>query len=67
MTNAEEITVTIDNDGNVKVHVRGVKGDACLALTQSLEQALGGEVESREATSEMYEQVSTEERQTTSW
>jgi hypothetical protein len=54
----EEIDVYIEKDGRVRVQVRGVKGDSCLALTAPLEQALGGQVESREMTSEAYEEAS---------
>ncbi|HSH69926.1 MAG TPA: DUF2997 domain-containing protein [Deferrisomatales bacterium] len=52
----EEIKVTIDAEGNVKVTVFGVKGGKCLELTKELEQLLGGEVE-REFTSEYYTQT----------
>ena len=54
----EEIDVYIEKDGRVRVQVRGVKGDSCLALTAPLEQALGGQVESREMTSEAHEEAS---------
>ena len=50
----EEVKVTIDEEGNVKVTVFGVKGDACLAVTEKLEALLGGHLE-REFTSEYYE------------
>ena len=46
----QEVEITITKTGEVKLHVRGVKGLACLELTQSVEQALGGMVESREMT-----------------
>lgn len=55
--NLEEIEVIIEKDGRVRIEVRGVKGDACLDLTQALEEALGGEVESREMTPEAYEEA----------
>lgn len=51
----QEIEVTINKNGQVEIHVRGVKGDACLDLTQSLEAALGGEVILREMTPEAQE------------
>lgn len=50
--NLEELEITIDKDGQVSVHVHGVKGQACLDLTKSLEDALGGEVILREMTPE---------------
>jgi len=51
----EEIEVIIGKDGRVRVQVRGVKGNACLELTETLEAALGGEIEAREMTPEAYE------------
>jgi hypothetical protein len=53
----QEIDVFIEKDGQVRIEVRGVKGMACLDLTAALEQALGGQVESREMTPEAYETV----------
>ena len=40
----QEIEVTIDGNGQVLIHVRGIKGDACLNITHPLEQALGGKL-----------------------
>jgi acylphosphatase len=60
--NLEEIEVIIEKDGRVRIEVRGVKGDACLDLTQALEEALGGEVESREMTPEAYEEARQQEQ-----
>ena len=53
--NIQEIEVTIENDGKVKVHVQGVKGSSCIGITEALEKALGGIIESREETPEYYE------------
>lgn len=53
----QEIEVTIGKDGKVQVHVRGVKGEACLDITRALENALGGEVELREMTPEAIEGI----------
>lgn len=52
----QEIDVFIEADGKVRIEVRGVKGGACLALTKELEEALGGEIESREMTPEAAQQ-----------
>jgi hypothetical protein len=52
----QEIEVVIDKDGKVRVHVTGVKGESCLALTRELEAALGGVVEDRQMTAEALEQ-----------
>ncbi len=54
----QEIEVTIDKKGQVKVHVRGVKGKACLDLTKDLELALGAQVISRELTPEAQDEGS---------
>jgi phage-related protein len=48
----QEIEVTIDKKGQVKVHVRGVKGKQCLDLTKDLEKVLGAQVVAREMTAE---------------
>jgi hypothetical protein len=53
----QEIEVFIEKDGRVRIEVRGVKGMSCLDLTKGLEEALGGQVESREMTPEAYETV----------
>lgn len=53
----QEVEVTIDKNGKVSLQVRGVKGNQCLALTKDLEQALGGEVETREMTAEALEAI----------
>jgi len=61
----QEIEVTIDKDGQVSLAVRGVKGTACLDITQPLEAALGGQVETRQMTADLYEAApeQTEEQQ----
>ncbi len=57
--NMQEIEVTIDSEGKVSVHVKGVKGKECLELTKPLEEALGYEIENRTYTSEYYEVAKT--------
>ena len=51
----QEIDVFIEKDGQVRVEVRGVKGARCLAETEGLEKALGGEILKREMTPEANE------------
>ncbi len=51
----QELEITIDRDGQMKIGVRGIHGEGCLALTKNLEDAVG-RVETREYTSEYYEQ-----------
>lgn len=60
----EEVKVTIDEEGNVKVTVFGVKGTRCLEVTEKLEALLGGQVE-REFTSEYYQEEESVERRGT--
>jgi hypothetical protein len=50
------IKISIDKSGKVSFTVEGVKGEACIAETKFLEDALGGQVLARETTSEYYEQ-----------
>ncbi|MDQ7781339.1 MAG: DUF2997 domain-containing protein [Desulfomonilaceae bacterium] len=47
MSEIQEIDVFVKPDGTVKVEVRGVKGGKCLALTESIEQLLGGTIVER--------------------
>jgi len=54
----QEIEITISKTGEVELHVRGVKGEACLDLTRDLEAALGNKVISRELTPEAIESSS---------
>lgn len=51
----QEIEVIIEEDGRVRVDVRGVKGPVCVDLTHALEAALGGDAVEREMTPEFYE------------
>jgi hypothetical protein len=59
MAMRKEISIEISPTGEVTFTVNGVKGSACVAETQFLEEALGGEVLSREKTAEYYEQGQT--------
>ncbi len=51
----QEIEVTIERNGEVRIEVRGVKGRSCIELTEDVIEALGGDVAERELTSEAYE------------
>lgn len=37
----QELEITIDGEGRVLVHVNGVSGEGCLAVTRGLEEAVG--------------------------
>jgi hypothetical protein len=52
----KELEITIGPDGTVSVQVKCVKGASCVEESKFLEDALGNTVESRELTSEYYEQ-----------
>jgi len=49
-----DVEITISRTGEVKVHIEGVKGKACLAYAQWLTEVIG-QVKSRQLTSEYYE------------
>jgi len=50
----QEIELFISDDGEVKVHIKGMKGTGCIKTLESLEKELGTEKE-RILTSEYYE------------
>jgi hypothetical protein len=52
----KELEITISPDGEVTVLVKCIKGGSCVEETKFLEDALGNTIESRELTSEYYEQ-----------
>ncbi|MBN2455329.1 MAG: DUF2997 domain-containing protein [Sedimentisphaerales bacterium] len=49
-----DVEITISKTGEVKVHVKGVKGKACLAYSQWLSDIIG-KVKGQQYTSEYYE------------
>ncbi len=55
MSEIPEIDVFVQPDGTVKIEVRGVKDEKCLALTEQMEALLGGEIIERTYTDEFYE------------
>jgi hypothetical protein len=54
MSELQEIDVYLDAYGNVKVEIRGVKGNKCLEITKELEQHLGQQLIDRELTDDYY-------------
>ncbi len=56
MAEKKELEITIGPDGEVQVLVKCIKGQSCVEETKFLEEALGNTIESRELTSEYYEQ-----------
>lgn len=55
MAGKNELEIEISNDGEVTIHVQGVKGKKCMDLTRELEESLGV-VTAREMKSSFYEQ-----------
>lgn len=55
MATKKNITFTIDEDGGVKIEVKGAPGEDCMKLTKEIEEALGL-IEERSMTSEYYQQ-----------
>lgn len=49
-----EVEITISKTGEVKVHIKGAKGKACLAYSNWLAE-LVGKVKNQQLTSEYYE------------
>jgi hypothetical protein len=39
--NLQEMEILVDRDGNVTLHVLGVKGDECTRITKGIEDAIG--------------------------
>lgn len=58
----QEVELTIHPNGHVEVSVRGVRGKACLEITQALEAALGNHLIERTFTSEAQESSSSGNR-----
>ena len=62
MADKDELEITIDREGNVKIRVIGGDGSGCVELTKELEEALGL-VTDRQLTEEFYvEPVETEKQ-----
>lgn len=57
MMKLEQIEVTIDSHGKVKLQTSGFSGDDCITTTQELEALLGNQLLQRERTFESYEQT----------
>jgi hypothetical protein len=57
MGEIQEIDVYIQDDGSVRIEVRGVKGAKCLDITAQMEELLGGDITARDLTDEYHEQA----------
>lgn len=63
MAKTQEIEFFIDDNGDLKVHIKGIKGSHCVNELENLVKELGTE-QSRELTSEYYEQETKTTNQT---
>ncbi len=54
MAQQHEVEIIVSKTGDVKVHVKGVKGKACLEYTKWLSEVVG-KVKDQKLTSEYYE------------
>lgn len=64
MANKHEIELFISDDGELKVHIKGMKGPGCLRVLDSLAKDLG-KVEDKQLTSEYYESPTTKDTSAT--
>ena len=55
MSELQEIEVVIAPNGEIKIHIHGVKGPKCEAITKEMEELLGGEVLERIQTDEYFQ------------
>ncbi len=58
MATKKDIFFTIDENGEVKIEVKGAPGEDCMKLTKEIEEALGL-VGERSMTAEYYQQEET--------
>ena len=56
MAGKQEVELFISEEGELKVHIKGIKGPGCLKVLESLAKEIGSE-KGRTLTSEYYESV----------
>jgi hypothetical protein len=54
----QELEIQLDREGNVTLHVRGVKGEECFMITKRIEESLG-EIVERTLSGEFYQEQKT--------
>jgi len=64
MPNSHEIELFISEDGELKVHIKGLKGQGCLKVMDSLAKEVGY-LKNKELTGEYYEKAQTKGNNTT--
>jgi len=55
MADKHEIELFISDDGELKVHIKGIKGPGCVKVLENLTKETGGQLTEKELTSEYYE------------
>lgn len=55
MADKHEIELFISDDGELKVHIKGIKGPGCVKVLENLVKESGGQLTEKELTSEYYE------------
>lgn len=60
MANKHEIELFISEDGQLKVHIKGIKGPGCLKVLDSLSKDIGI-LKNKELTGEYYEKPETKD------
>jgi hypothetical protein len=65
MANAHELELFITDDGELKVHIKGIKGPGCLKVMDALAGQLGGKTQDIKLTPEYYESAKTEDKSNT--
>jgi hypothetical protein len=56
MPDKHELELFISEEGELKVHIKGIKGPACLKILENIAKKIGEEKE-RSLTSEYYEKI----------
>ena len=56
MPDKHELELFISEEGELKVHIKGIKGPACLKIFENIAKKIGEEKE-RSLTSEYYEKI----------
>ncbi len=52
----QEVEIRVDREGNVAIHVQGIRGEECIRITKSIEEALG-DLTDRLLSGEFYEEL----------
>lgn len=62
MANTQEIELFIDDNGELKVHIKGIKGPGCTKVMNEIAKELGTTAVDVEHTSEFYEKPAVQDK-----